>query len=132
MPDADPVRTAPESTAGRTGRNRLGYLDGIRGLAASYVVVSHAWDTVYANSRPTSGLQLATTWMAPGRYAVTVFIVVSERPFMSRGSRPPAIGQKAVIAAPVSVVPAPRSARRAEAPRRVERTGDATVADQVG
>lgn len=77
MPDADPVRTAPESTAGRTGRNRLGYLDGIRGLAASYVVVSHAWDTVYANSRPTSGLQLATTWMAAERYAVTVFIVVS-------------------------------------------------------
>lgn len=61
-----------------------------------------------------------------------VFYRVVERPFMSRGSRPPAIGQKAVIAAPVSVVPAPRSARRAEAPRRVERTGDATVADQVG
>lgn len=77
MPDADPARTEPDGNSARTDRRRLGYLDGIRGLAATYVVVSHAWDTVYASSRPMTGLQLATTWMAAGRYAVTVFIVVS-------------------------------------------------------
>jgi peptidoglycan/LPS O-acetylase OafA/YrhL len=60
-------------------RLHLGYLDGLRGLAALYVVFHHAWQ--FAVSRPDAA-QLPRwftifTLFKPGSYGVTVFIVLS-------------------------------------------------------
>src|ERR1700730_10114778 len=61
----------------------LRYLDSIRGLSALYVAACHAW-LMYAvqladqGLRSTSGgLLVATSWLAFGRSAVAVFIVLS-------------------------------------------------------
>jgi peptidoglycan/LPS O-acetylase OafA/YrhL len=61
-----------------TGIHRLGFIDGLRGLAAVYVVISHCWDSVF-NLRPPSVRHLrdVTAFLGFGRYAVAVFIVVS-------------------------------------------------------
>ena len=63
-------------TSTRTGRSRLSGLDGIRGLAALYVVVDH----IYLRSFP--GYPATTApfwagWFIYGRFAVVVFIVLS-------------------------------------------------------
>ncbi len=54
---------------------RLGYIDGLRGLAALYVTGCHAYLT-YADSH-TTDLLPGCHWLAYGRSAVAVFIVVS-------------------------------------------------------
>jgi peptidoglycan/LPS O-acetylase OafA/YrhL/O-antigen/teichoic acid export membrane protein len=57
---------------------RLPFLDGLRGLAASFVVVSHCWSTVFPDAREgRTTTQLLTSWMGLGHYAVSVFIVIS-------------------------------------------------------
>src|SRR6186713_330752 len=57
---------------------RLAFLDGLRGLAATYVVVSHTWDTVFAaDAVKDSPLRAATAFMGFGRYAVALFILIS-------------------------------------------------------
>jgi peptidoglycan/LPS O-acetylase OafA/YrhL len=67
----------PDATrSGRPGRSRLTGLDGIRGLAALYVVVDH----IYLRSFP--GFPRITApfwagWFIYGRFAVVVFIVLS-------------------------------------------------------
>lgn len=59
-------------------RRRLHFLDGARGLAAMFVVVSHSWSTVFPQARnQRTQLELLTSWMGLGRYAVSVFIVIS-------------------------------------------------------
>ncbi len=59
-------------------RLRLEYLDGLRGLAALYVVLFH---TQLAATFRIGGIpewvRLGTSWMQFGRYAVSVFIVLS-------------------------------------------------------
>jgi peptidoglycan/LPS O-acetylase OafA/YrhL/O-antigen/teichoic acid export membrane protein len=60
------------------GIHRLRFLDGIRGLAAVYVVISHIWDTAFATRPPSQAhLRELTAFLGFGRYAVAVFIVVS-------------------------------------------------------
>jgi peptidoglycan/LPS O-acetylase OafA/YrhL/O-antigen/teichoic acid export membrane protein len=60
------------------GIHRLRFLDGIRGLAAVYVVISHVWDTAFATRLPSQAhLRQITAFLGFGRYAVAVFIVVS-------------------------------------------------------
>lgn len=60
------------------GLARLGYLDGLRGLAATYVVVSHAWDTIFPRAASKhSGVGALTSFLGFGRYAVALFIVIS-------------------------------------------------------
>src|SRR6185369_12422910 len=61
----------------------LGYLDSIRGLSALYVAACHAW-LMYAAQFADHGLQsisgglvVATSWLAFGRSAVAIFIVLS-------------------------------------------------------
>jgi len=62
------------------GHGHLGYVDGLRALAALFVVLHHAWLQIwpvdYARS-PTGMDALLTGWMAYGHFAVSVFIVVS-------------------------------------------------------
>ncbi|HWF56445.1 MAG TPA: acyltransferase [Solirubrobacteraceae bacterium] len=61
-----------------TGVHRLSFLDGLRGLAAVYVVISHIWDTVFAQHLPADQrLRSLTAFLGFGRYAVALFIVVS-------------------------------------------------------
>jgi peptidoglycan/LPS O-acetylase OafA/YrhL len=67
--------SSPPSPAGRL---RLAYLDGIRGLAALYVVLVHCWHSELAES-----LQPALVWLPItkflryGIFAVVIFIVLS-------------------------------------------------------
>ena len=60
-----------------TARLRLPYLDGLRGLAALFVVVHHIHQEVtYRNDLPARFLA-ATKWLQVGHYAVALFIVLS-------------------------------------------------------
>ena len=61
-----------------TGVHRLAFIDGLRGLAAVYVVISHVWDTVFTRRPPSvQSLREFTAFLGFGRFAVTLFIVVS-------------------------------------------------------
>jgi len=64
----------PESKATSAG-SRLTFLDGIRALAALYVVLDHHVSDMGATIPRT--LQHLTAWMGFGHYAVDVFIVLS-------------------------------------------------------
>jgi peptidoglycan/LPS O-acetylase OafA/YrhL/O-antigen/teichoic acid export membrane protein/glycosyltransferase involved in cell wall biosynthesis len=71
-----PVEQREKTTS--TGVHRLRFLDGIRGAAAVYVVISHVWDTAFARRTPNIlALREATGFLGFGRYAVSVFIIVS-------------------------------------------------------
>jgi peptidoglycan/LPS O-acetylase OafA/YrhL len=61
-------------------RLRLDYLDGLRALAALYVVLFHCWlELTFHGStdKLPDHVYRLTTWMAHGRYSVAVFIVLS-------------------------------------------------------
>ena len=67
----------PSVTPAPRGR-RLHFLDGLRGLAAAFVVVSHSWSTVFPEGRTQrTRVEVLTSWMGLGHYAVSVFIVIS-------------------------------------------------------
>jgi peptidoglycan/LPS O-acetylase OafA/YrhL len=68
--------TQPAQTSTEAGRLHLGFLDGLRGLAALYVVVFHIWLLGRANGLPWEYAK-ATLGLAFGRSAVAVFIVLS-------------------------------------------------------
>lgn len=57
----------------------LGHLDGLRGLAALFVVLHHTWLTVWPSlyATPSSAVGSATRFLAFGHFAVVVFIVLS-------------------------------------------------------
>jgi peptidoglycan/LPS O-acetylase OafA/YrhL len=59
-----------------TQPGRLAHLDGLRGLAALYVVFFHVWEASQAAGLP-GGWAAATAWLGYGRAAVAVFIVIS-------------------------------------------------------
>jgi peptidoglycan/LPS O-acetylase OafA/YrhL len=74
------LTTAAElrSVTTTTGVHRLGFIDGLRGLAAVYVVISHIWDTAFSRRPPSvHTLREVTAFLGFGRYAVSLFIVVS-------------------------------------------------------
>jgi peptidoglycan/LPS O-acetylase OafA/YrhL len=58
---------------------RLHFLDGLRGVAALYVMFGHAWLIIWPDMRfaPRGVTGALTTWLAFGHVAVAVFIVVS-------------------------------------------------------
>lgn len=59
---------------------RHAFLDGVRGLAALFVVLHHAWYEVFATGGQTQwhpSLSALTSWLFYGHHAVDVFIVVS-------------------------------------------------------
>lgn len=67
---------ANSEISGRMPRLHLEFLDGLRGLSALCVVIFHAWVTARFHGLP-APLENATLWMAGGRSAVAVFIVLS-------------------------------------------------------
>jgi len=72
----------PGNTTIETKRTRLDFLDGVRGLAALYVVVHHAYLTIWAGAdgpygRASTNVQRFGSWMLFGRASVDVFIVLS-------------------------------------------------------
>lgn len=72
--------TAAESrepvSAGAAPRQRLAGLDGIRGLAALYVVMNHIFLRTFPGY-PADNAPAWAGWLIYGRFAVVVFIVVS-------------------------------------------------------
>lgn len=90
------VATAPRSSAAVSSAApaRLGYVDGLRALAALYVVVSHMVSEVWQYNDPPAGLpSLLARPFSYGHYAVSVFIVLSGfslmLPVARRGNRLP-------------------------------------------
>jgi peptidoglycan/LPS O-acetylase OafA/YrhL len=67
--------TPVASVAGR-GRERLGGLDGLRGLAAVFVVVNHVFLRAFPGY-PVDHAPFWAAWLIYGRFAVVVFIVLS-------------------------------------------------------
>ena len=61
----------------RTITPRLAYLDGVRGLAAVYVVLHHAALNVPAHPAASLAVRLVDKATGLGHYAVDVFIVLS-------------------------------------------------------
>lgn len=66
-------------SGGAPVRSRLAFLDGMRALAALFVLIHHAWATIYPPQlgvQP-SGIMSLTNWAKLGPYGVTVFIVLA-------------------------------------------------------
>lgn len=70
----------PESFEPEPSMIRLRYLDGLRGLAALYVVLFHAYQEADPDLRGSQfawAWQWATRWLTHGRFSVAIFIVLS-------------------------------------------------------
>lgn len=68
-PAADPAAPTP-------GRARLEHLDGVRALAALYVLLHHIWITIWP-AYPVNDGPVWVGWLLYGHLSVSVFIVVS-------------------------------------------------------
>lgn len=72
--------TAVTSRAIEPNGKRLAYIDGVRALAALYVLLHHTWLEiwpVYYGRHPSGLTLLLTGWLSYGHFGVSVFIVVS-------------------------------------------------------
>lgn len=74
----DLTAQGPEAQAGKlpSAAPRVGWLDGVRALAALFVVLHHTWLMTYGGYPGNNG-PWPTDWMVYGHLAVSVFIVVS-------------------------------------------------------
>lgn len=71
---------ATTSHVSQVPHQRLVFVDGLRALAALYVVVHHAWLQIWPvdyGRFPSGALAVLTNWMGFGHFAVSVFIVLS-------------------------------------------------------
>lgn len=78
QPDDHYERSA--ASAALQDRPRLAHVDGLRALAALYVLVHHAYLTVWPpeyHRSPANDVLLVTGWLGFGRMAVSMFIVLS-------------------------------------------------------
>jgi peptidoglycan/LPS O-acetylase OafA/YrhL len=72
------VHTTIEAPAAAGARTiHLNFLDGLRGMAALYVMFHHAWLTVWSGYFPGAKAGALTGWLAFGHVSVTVFIILS-------------------------------------------------------
>jgi len=71
----DIVNAAPPSAAGASAR--IEYLDGVRALAALWVMLSHIWITQYGLIVHDGAIGALTNWTLYSHLAVDVFIVLS-------------------------------------------------------
>ncbi len=76
MRDEEP-RPRGGALAASAGPVRLGFVDGLRALAALYVAVGHIGDEIWPGRAPAGPLGFLVTSLAYGRFAVSVFIVLS-------------------------------------------------------
>jgi peptidoglycan/LPS O-acetylase OafA/YrhL len=67
---------SPPATAANSSKTRLAGLDGIRGLAALFVVVNHVFLRAFPGY-PVDRAPFWAAWFIYGRFAVVVFIVLS-------------------------------------------------------
>jgi peptidoglycan/LPS O-acetylase OafA/YrhL len=76
-----PPATAPAAPGGRavapTGRGRVVGLDGIRGLAALYVVIYHIFVRAWSGYPGANHAPFWAIWFSYGRAAVAIFIALS-------------------------------------------------------
>ena len=70
------ARAAPTCADARSPRQRLAGLDGVRGLAALFVVVNHIFLRAFPGY-PVDNAPFWAGWFIYGRFAVVVFIVLS-------------------------------------------------------
>ncbi len=75
MPATTSAEARNPETSSSAGRLHLGYLDGVRGLAALFVVLHHNWYTVWVQGEDAAPRW--TDWLSFGHFAVDVFLVLS-------------------------------------------------------
>ncbi len=73
---APPTPAPPAPAAAPAARQRLAGLDGLRGLAAVYVVINHVFLRTFPGY-PADHAPFWAGWLIYGRFAVVVFIVLS-------------------------------------------------------
>ena len=77
---AEPALFSGEAPVNPAPRLHLDYLDGLRALAALFVLLHHGYISVwniFAQRYPSGLLDRLTHWMIYGHFAVSVFIVIS-------------------------------------------------------
>lgn len=76
MQDLTPASPAPRSAESAPTPARVDWLDGVRALAAFFVVLHHSW-LMTVGGYPGNNGPWFTDWLVYGHLAVSVFIVVS-------------------------------------------------------
>lgn len=82
MSGQTPSRVQPRSARDGGRGSRLHHVDGLRAVAALWVVCNHVWLTIYPDPDTDGGARsglgaLLTRWMVYGHFAVVAFIVLS-------------------------------------------------------
>jgi peptidoglycan/LPS O-acetylase OafA/YrhL len=72
-----PLATAPATATAATQPGRVTGLDGIRGLAALFVVVNHIFERAWPGYPAINHAPFWAAWMLYGRFAVIIFIALS-------------------------------------------------------